>query len=108
MRVKLEASRLLAHRAAWLADSGQEFRVAASQAKLFASESATAIALDAIQILGGYGYLRDHPVERILRDVKLMEIGEGTSEVQRMVIARHELSAKTRVADPGLRPAHVR
>jgi len=93
MRVKLEASRLLAHRAAWLADSGQEFRVAASQAKLFASESATAIALDAIQILGGYGYLRDHPVERILRDVKLMEIGEGTSEVQRMVIARHELSA---------------
>ncbi|OLC55242.1 MAG: acyl-CoA dehydrogenase [Chloroflexi bacterium 13_1_40CM_4_68_4] len=93
MRVKLEASRLLVYRAAWLADTGQDFRVAASKAKLFASESATKIALDAIQILGGYGYLRDHPVERILRDVKLTEIGEGTSEVQRMVIARHELSA---------------
>ena len=62
-------------------------------AKLFASESATRIALDAIQILGGYGYLRDYPVERILRDVKLCEIGEGTSEVQRMVIARGLLAA---------------
>ena len=93
MRVALEASRLLVHRAAWLADAGQEFRVAASKAKLFASEAATKIALEAIQILGGSGYLRDHPVERILRDVKLTEIGEGTSEVQRMVVARHELSA---------------
>jgi alkylation response protein AidB-like acyl-CoA dehydrogenase len=93
MRMRLEASRLLVHRAAWLADAGQDFRVAASKAKLFASESATRIALDALQILGGYGYLRDHPVERILRDVKLTEIGEGTSEVQRMVVARHELSA---------------
>jgi alkylation response protein AidB-like acyl-CoA dehydrogenase len=93
MRVRLEASRLLVQQAAYLADTGRDFRVAASKAKLFASESATHIALEAIQILGGYGYLRDHPVERILRDVKLTEIGEGTSEVQRMVIARHELSA---------------
>lgn len=93
MRVRLEAARLLVHRAAWLADAGQPFRDAASKAKLFASEAATQIALDAIQVLGGYGYLRDYPVERILRDVKLCEIGEGTSEVQRMVIARGLLSA---------------
>ncbi|HYY53760.1 MAG TPA: acyl-CoA dehydrogenase family protein [Candidatus Dormibacteraeota bacterium] len=93
MRVRLEAARLLVYRAASLADAGEDFRVAAAKAKLFASESATRIALDAVQILGGYGYLRDHPVERILRDVKLTEIGEGTSEVQRMVVARHELSA---------------
>ncbi len=93
MRMRLEAARLLVHRAAWLADKGQPFREAASKAKLFASESATRIALDAIQVLGGFGYLRDYPVERILRDVKLCEIGEGTSEVQRMVIARGLLAA---------------
>ncbi len=93
MRMRLEAARLLVHRAAWLADDGQPFRDPASKAKLFASEAATKIALDAIQVLGGYGYLRDYPVERILRDVKLCEIGEGTSEVQRMVIARGLLAA---------------
>lgn len=93
MRVRLEAARLLVHRGAWLADEGEPFRDAASKAKLFASESATRIALDAIQVLGGYGYLRDYPVERILRDVKIGEIGEGTSEMQRMVIARALLSA---------------
>ena len=93
MRVRLDAARLLVHRAAGSADAGRPFRDEASMAKLFASESATRIALDAIQILGGYGYLRDYPVERILRDVKLCEIGEGTSEVQRMVIARGLLAA---------------
>ena len=93
MRVRIDASRLLVHRAASLADAGAPFRDAASKAKLLASESATQIALEAIQVLGGYGYLRDYPVERILRDVKLCEIGEGTSEVQRMVVARTLLSA---------------
>ncbi len=93
MRVRLEASRLLVHQAASRADRGEPFRHAAARAKLFASESATRIALDAIQVLGGYGYLRDYPVERILRDAKLCEIGEGTSEVQRIVIARGLLAA---------------
>lgn len=93
MRVCLEAAGLLVQRAAALADAGAPFRDAAAKAKLFASESATKVSLDAIQILGGYGYVRDYPVERILRDVKLCEIGEGTSEVQRMVIARALLSA---------------
>ncbi len=93
MRTSLDAARLLVHRAARLADAGAPFRDAAAKAKLLASETATRAALDAIQILGGYGYLRDFPVERILRDAKLCEIGEGTSEVQRMVIARGLLAA---------------
>jgi alkylation response protein AidB-like acyl-CoA dehydrogenase len=93
MHTRLEAARLMVHRAAALADTGAPFRQEASMAKLLASEAATQIALDAVQILGGYGYLRDYPVERILRDAKLCEIGEGTSEVQRMLIARGVLSA---------------
>lgn len=87
-RTDLDAARLLVHRAAALADRGQPFSVAASKAKLFATEAASRVANDALQILGGYGYLRDYPVERIVRDARLMEIGEGTSEVQRIVIAR--------------------
>jgi butyryl-CoA dehydrogenase len=62
--------------------------VAASKAKLYATEAASRAANDCLQILGGYGYLRDYPVERIMRDARLMEIGEGTSEVQRIVIAK--------------------
>jgi alkylation response protein AidB-like acyl-CoA dehydrogenase len=93
MRTRLDAARLMVHRAAARADAGAAFRQEASMAKLLASEAATQIALDAVQILGGYGYLRDYPVERMLRDAKLCEIGEGTSEVQRMVIARGLLSA---------------
>lgn len=87
-RTELDAARLLVHRAAALADSGLPFGTAASMAKLLATEVASRAANDALQILGGYGYLRDHPVERHLRDLRLMEIGEGTSEVQRIVIAR--------------------
>ena len=87
-RTDLDAARLLVHRAAALADRGQPFSVPASQAKLFATEAASRVANDSLQILGGYGYLRDYPVERIVRDARLMEIGEGTSEVQRIVIAR--------------------
>lgn len=92
-RTGLEAGRLLVHRAAALADAGQPFGTAASMAKLFATEAASRAANDALQILGGYGYLRDFPVERHLRDLRLMEIGEGTSEVQRIVIARSLLRA---------------
>jgi alkylation response protein AidB-like acyl-CoA dehydrogenase len=87
-RTQLDAGRLLIHRAAALADCGRPFGVAASKAKLYATEAASRAANDSLQILGGYGYLRDYPVERILRDVRLMEIGEGTSEVQRIVIAK--------------------
>ncbi|HET8568288.1 MAG TPA: acyl-CoA dehydrogenase family protein [Candidatus Limnocylindria bacterium] len=88
MRTEVEAARLLVHRAAAMADAGEPFARAASMAKLYASEAATRTASEAIQVLGGYGYLADHPVERIYRDVRLMEIGEGTSEIQRIVIAR--------------------
>ena len=87
-RTQLDAGRLLIHRAAALADCGKPFSVAASKAKLYATEAASRAANDSLQILGGYGYLRDYPVERIQRDARLMEIGEGTSEVQRIVIAK--------------------
>ncbi len=92
-RTELDAARLLVHRAAHLADLGRPFRQAASMAKLYASEAASRAANASLQVLGGYGYMRDQPVERILRDARLMEIGEGTSEIQRIVIARELLRA---------------
>jgi butyryl-CoA dehydrogenase len=91
MATEIDACRLLAHQAAWLKDQGQPFLRVASQAKLHASEVAMRATSKAIQIHGGYGYLKDSPVERFYRDAKLCEIGEGTSEVQRMVIARELL-----------------
>jgi len=91
MATEIDAARLLTHNAAALKDSGQPFLRTASQAKLHASEVAVRATSKAIQIHGGYGYLKDSPVERFYRDAKLCEIGEGTSEVQRMVIARELL-----------------
>ena len=91
-RTELDAARLLVYRAAVLADSGKRYSLEASTAKLFASEVGTRVASRAVQIHGGYGYTREFPVERHLRDAKLCEIGEGTSEVQRMIIARHLLT----------------
>lgn len=88
MATEIDAARLLTHRAAWLKDNGKDYTVAASKAKLFASELSVRAALDAIQIHGGYGYTKEYHVERFLRDSKLMTIGEGTSEVQRLIIAR--------------------
>jgi len=90
-RTELDAARLLVHRAATLADAGLRFTDAASKAKLYASEASTRAADSSLQVLGGYGYLQDFPIERHLRDVRLMEIGEGTSEIQRIVIARELL-----------------
>jgi alkylation response protein AidB-like acyl-CoA dehydrogenase len=90
----VSAARLLAWHAASLRDAGQEHKVESSMAKLFASEAAVEIALDAVQIHGGYGYLKEYPVERYLRDSKLGTIGEGTSEVQRLVIARELMHLK--------------
>jgi len=92
-QTELQAARLLVHRAAILADQGRPYGREASMAKLFASEAATRACHRAVQIHGGYGYTREFPVERYLRDAKLCEIGEGTSEVQRTVIARELLKA---------------
>lgn len=90
-KTRLDAAELLIHRAAWLATRGERFTMEASMAKLFASEVATAVCNDCLQIHGGYGYTREFDIERHLRDVKLCEIGEGTSQVQRMVIAKNLL-----------------
>lgn len=90
-QTELDAAELLVRRAAWLADSGRRFTAEASMAKLFASEVATRVCNNALQIHGGYGYTREFDVERHLRDAKLCEIGEGTSQVQRMVISKHLL-----------------
>jgi alkylation response protein AidB-like acyl-CoA dehydrogenase len=94
MATKISASRLLTWRAAALADRGQAHAAESSMAKLFASEAAVEVALEAIQIHGGYGYIKEYPVERYLRDAKLGTIGEGTSEVQRLVIARQLLGLR--------------
>ena len=91
MATELSAARLLVHRAAALCDSGAPFGREASMGKLFASEAAMRATGKAIQIHGGYGYTRDFPVERYFRDAKLCEIGEGTSEIQRLVISREIL-----------------
>jgi alkylation response protein AidB-like acyl-CoA dehydrogenase len=95
MATQVDAARLLTYRAAVCRDQGRQHTVESSMAKLFASELAVAAALEAVQIHGGYGYLKDYPVERYLRDSKLGTIGEGTSEVQHLVIAR-ELLALTK------------
>jgi butyryl-CoA dehydrogenase len=88
MAVEIDAARLLVHRAAWLKDGDRPYTKEASMAKLFASELSERAALDAIQIHGGYGYTKEYHVERFLRDSKLMTIGEGTSEIQRLILAR--------------------
>lgn len=93
MAVEIDAARLLVMRAAAMRDAGKErYGVQASMAKLFASEVAMRVCDEAIQIHGGYGYTREYPVERYFRDAKLCTIGEGTSEIQRIIIARHLLS----------------
>ena len=88
MSMEIDAARLLVHRAAWLKDRGEAVTEAGAKAKLFASEMARRQTAEAIQILGGYGYTKEFPVERYYRDAKITEIYEGTSEIQRIVIAR--------------------
>lgn len=92
-RTDLDAARLLALRAAWLRDGGRAFTREASMAKLFASEAAQRVTYQALQVFGGYGYMREYEVERYARDARATTIYEGTSEVQRMVIARSLLAA---------------
>lgn len=89
---EIEAARTLVYRAAWLKEQKRPFSKEAAMAKLFATEMAERVCRNAIQIFGGYGYSREYPVERIYRDARLMTIGEGTSEIQRLVIARHILA----------------
>jgi alkylation response protein AidB-like acyl-CoA dehydrogenase len=93
MAVDLDAARLLNYRAAWMLDRGQRVTRESAMAKLFASEAAVRIANEAVQIHGGYGFIKDYPVEKYYRDVKLCTIGEGTSEIQRLVIARQLLKS---------------
>ena len=94
MATEIEAARSLVWKAAWLKDQGRDFSLVAAQAKLFASEVSSRVTNAAIQVHGGYGYVTDYPVERFFRDAKLTEIGEGTSQVQRLVIARRILGLR--------------
>ena len=88
MATKIEAAKLLVYNAAWMKDNKLDITKEAAMAKLFASETAMEVATDAIQIHGGYGYVKDYDVERYFRDAKILEIGEGTSEIQRLIISR--------------------
>jgi alkylation response protein AidB-like acyl-CoA dehydrogenase len=94
MATEIEAARQMVWRAAWLKDRGRDYGLAAAQAKLFASEVSSRATNNGIQIHGGYGYVEEYKVERFLRDAKLTEIGEGTSQVQRLVIARRILDIR--------------
>ena len=93
MATEIDAARLLTYRAAWMKDHGDRMTKESSMAKLFASEVAVRVANEAVQIHGGYGFLKDYPVEKFYRDAKLCTIGEGTSEIQRLVIARQLLKS---------------
>ncbi len=92
MGTKIEAARLLTYQAAYLESAGLPYGKASAMAKLYAAETAMEVTTNAVQIFGGYGYTRDYPVERYMRDAKITQIYEGTSEVQRLVISRHLLS----------------
>jgi alkylation response protein AidB-like acyl-CoA dehydrogenase len=94
MATQIDAARLLVYRAAWLKDAGKPYTTEAAMAKLFASEVSRQVTNDAVQVHGGYGYVAEYNVERYLRDAKLTEIGEGTSQIQRLVIARNLLGLR--------------
>jgi alkylation response protein AidB-like acyl-CoA dehydrogenase len=91
MATEIDAARLLTYRAAWLHEQGREVTRAAAMAKLFASEASNRAAYKALQIFGGYGYIKDFAVERLFRDARVTTLYEGTSEIQRLIIARHLL-----------------
>ena len=94
MAMEIELARTMIHKTAWLKDQGRPYNKEAAMAKLYATEMAERVCYDAIQIHGGYGYSREYHVERMYRDARLMTIGEGTSEIQRLVIARHVLASE--------------
>ena len=91
MATEIDAARLLTYRAAWMKDQGMQTTEQSSKAKLYAGEVAVRVANECVQIHGGYGYIKEYPAEKFYRDVKLCTIGEGTSEIQRLVIAREIL-----------------
>jgi acyl-CoA dehydrogenase len=91
MATKIEAARLLTHRSAAMLDAGRKASLLSSMGKLFAADMAMEVTTDAVQIFGGYGYTKDYPVEKLMRDAKLMQIYEGTSQIQRLVIAKEIL-----------------
>ncbi|MEN9447064.1 MAG: hypothetical protein RJA25_354 [Bacteroidota bacterium] len=94
MATQIEAARLLVYKAAWLKDQHQDYAIASATAKLFASEVAMHVTTEAVQVHGGYGYVKEYHVERLMRDAKITQIYEGTSEVQRIVISRGVLTGK--------------
>ena len=99
MATKVEAARLLVWQSAALLDQGKRNTLAASHAKRFAADSAMEIATDAVQVYGGYGFIKEYPVEKLMRDAKIMQLYEGTSQIQRLVIAREVLMPR-RVEEP--------
>jgi len=94
MAMEIELARTMIYKAAWIKDQGRPFNKEAALAKLYATEMAERVCYDAIQVHGGYGYSREYNVERMYRDARLMTIGEGTSEICRLVIARHVLASE--------------
>ena len=95
MATKIEAARMMVYRAAWLKDQGLEYAQAAAMAKLYASEIAMDITVEAVQVHGGYGYVKEYHVERLMRDAKITQIYEGTSEIQHIVISRNIINGQT-------------
>jgi len=91
MKTKVDAARMLVYRAAWMLDQGMPMNKEASEAKLFAADIAMDVTTDAVQILGGAGYMKDEPVEKWMRDAKVFQIWEGTSQIQRLIISRDEI-----------------
>lgn len=87
MAMKVEAARMLVHKACWMRDQGMEFSKEAAMAKCYAADVAMEVTTDAVQVMGGYGYSREYPVEKMMRDAKIMQIYEGTNQIQRLVIA---------------------
>ncbi len=96
MATQIEAGRALYLEAARLRDAGSPFSRQAARAKLFCTDAAMRVTIDAVQVLGGYGYTLDFPVERLMREAKVLQIVEGTNQIQRMVIARHLAGPETR------------
>ncbi|MEM6319725.1 MAG: acyl-CoA dehydrogenase family protein [Bacteroidota bacterium] len=94
MQTKIEAARMLVYRSAWLKDQGMDYATAAAMAKLYASEVAMEVTVEAVQVHGGYGFVKEYHVERLMRDAKITQIYEGTSEIQRMVISRSAIKGK--------------
>ncbi len=94
MATAIEASRLLTYRAAWLESNGLPYGKESAMKKLFASDTSMKVTTEAVQIFGGYGYTKDYPVERFMRDAKITQIYEGTNEIQRMVISGKLLNEK--------------